>query len=447
MDPDVHPTPTALLARTRMVHAIRAAADAELAQLACAWADAHPDLDERPPRVPARLGPDWVADHTDALSAGDADVDSLVPGVDWAAGASFAAAVGMSTQAGEGLIRDALVLRHRLPQVWARVVTGEVPVWRARRIAQAVYARPADVADYLDTHVAAVAERVGTVTVDRLVDEAMLRLHAEERELAQLEDLDATYVRVQESSINHTGIAEATLRAEWKDLSDFDTTLTDVAHRLEPVHAGEPFAARRARALGVLADPARAAALLAGLDPSSPDFPPTRYGIHLVVHTTTDTLTGASEVARLETATGGAGRALLAQQVATWCGQPGARIKVTPVIDLTHPAAVDRYEVGNRLRTRMTLQHPTCVFPWCTRPARACDADHVIPHNKAGPTSDDNLAPLCRRHHRLKTKTPWTYQTLDHGTWLWTDPHGLTYLRNHNGTRALAASRVPARAG
>ena len=70
----------------------------------------------------------------------------------------------MSTQAGEGLIRDALVLRHRLPKVWARVVALEVPVWRARRIAQAVYAHPADVADYLDEHVAAVAERVGVVT-------------------------------------------------------------------------------------------------------------------------------------------------------------------------------------------------------------------------------------------------------------------------------------------
>ena len=117
-------------------------------------------------------------------------------------------------------------------------------------------------------------------------------------------------------------------------------------------------------------------------------------------------------------------------------------IKVTQVIDLTQPVAVDRYEVGNRLRTRMTLTHPTCVFPWCTRPARACDADHVIPHNKGGPTTDDNLAPLCRRHHRLKTKTPWTYHTLDTGTWLWTDPHGLTYLRNHNGTHDLTDIRA-----
>ncbi len=310
----------------------------------------------------------------------DPDHDPLIPAMDWRAGAAFAAAIGMSTQAGEALIRDALVLRHRLPRVWARVVTGEVPVWRARRIAQAVYAQPADVADYLDEHVAGVAERVGVVTVDRLIDEAMLRLHAEERELAQLEQLDATYVTVHEASINHTGIAEATIRADWKDLDDFDTTLTDVAHRLEPVHAGEPFAARRARAVGVLADPARAAALLAGTDEA--DLPAPRYGIHLVVHTTPDTLTGGNEVARLETTTGGAGRAVLAQQVATWCGQAGQNIKVTEVIDLTRPVTVDRYEVGDRLRTRMTLTHPTCVFPWCTRSARACDADHVIPHKQ-----------------------------------------------------------------
>ena len=54
-----------------------------------------------------------------------------------------------------------------------------------------------------------------------------------------------------------------------------------------------------------------------------PDLPAARYGIHLVVHTTPDTLTGANEVvARLETSTGGAGRAVLAQQVAAWCGRP-----------------------------------------------------------------------------------------------------------------------------
>ncbi len=299
LDPDPHPTPTALLTRTRQVHAIRAAADAQLIQLAATWADAHPDPDQhpaRPPaattRSPAPLGPDWVPTTPDPkVTPTTADHDPLVPAMDWAAGAAFAAAIGMSTHAGEGLIRDALTLRHRLPKVWARVIALEVPVWRARRIAQAIHTRPADVADYLDAHVAAVAERVGVVTLDRLIDEAMLRTHAEERELEQLEALDATHVTIHETSIGHTGIAEATLRADWKDLDDFDTTLTDVAHRLEPTHAGEPFQARRARALGVLADPARAAALLAGTTPGSPDYPRPGARIHLVVHTTHDTLT------------------------------------------------------------------------------------------------------------------------------------------------------------
>ena len=36
-----------------------------------------------------------------------------------------------------------------------------------------------------------------------------------------------------------------------------------------------------------------------------------------------------------------------------------------------------------------------------------CDLDHVIPH-PAGPTSESNLAALCRYHHRLKTHTGWT---------------------------------------
>ena len=121
------------------------------------------------------------------------------------------------------------------------------------------------------------------------------------------------------------------------------------------------------------------------------------------------------------------------------------RVKVTEVIDLNDPVAVDRYEVGDRLRTRMTLRHPTCVFPWCTRPARHADADHTVPHNKGGPTSDDNLAPLCRRHHRLKTGTAWHYRALDPdtttGTWLWTDPHGQAFLRDHTGTRDLTPAR------
>ncbi|WP_344303906.1 HNH endonuclease signature motif containing protein, partial [Nocardioides bigeumensis] len=369
-----------------------------------------------------------------------------------------------STQGGEGLIREALVLRHRLPQVWARVQALEVPAWRARRIARAVYARPADVSDYLDEHVGPVAEKVGTTTIDRLIDEAMLRLHAEERELAQLEALDATGVTLHEESINHTGVADMTIRAPWADLHDFDTTVTEVAHCLEPAHAQEPFEARRARAVGVLADPAHAAALLAaGTQTPGTQTPAeetlgaetpgagsgraarrSRRGVHLFVHVTEQSLHGAlgGEVARVETTTGGAGRPVLAQQVASWCGRAETEVRVTKVIDLNQPVSVDRYEVGARMALRVALREPTCVFPWCSRPARQCDKDHCTPYAEGGETCDHNLAPLCRRHHRLKTHTAWTYERLplDIG-WRWTDPHGMRYLRDHHGTRPLRRRR------
>jgi hypothetical protein len=280
----------------------------------------------------------------------------------------------------------------------------------------------------------------------------MLRLHAEERELEQLEALDRTHVTVHEDSLNHVGIAEATIRADWKDLDDFSATLSDLASVLAPTHAGEPFEARRARAVGVLADPAHAAALLTGASqtPQATKRPRRRRrrGVHLIVHTTRDALTGHDPVARVETPTGGAGRPTLAQQVASWCARPETEIKVTEVIDLNQPVEVDRYEIPDRLADRVDLTHPTCVFPWCTRPARRlkphehpCDREHVVPHSQGGPTCTCQIAPLCRRHHRLKTHGGWTYHVLEPGSYVWTSPHRYQYLRDHTGTLDVSRDR------
>ena len=75
------------------------------------------------------------------------------------------------------------------------------------------------------------------------------------------------------------------------------------------------------------------------------------------------------------------------------------------------------------------------MFAWCTRPAEGCDLDHVIPYSEGGTTSSDNIATLCRRHHRLKTHHPgWGYTVLEPGCYLWTSPHGYQFLRDHRGT-------------
>ncbi len=96
---------------------------------------------------------------------------------------------------------------------------------------------------------------------------------------------------------------------------------------------------------------------------------------------------------------------------------------------------MDQYEVPDRMVEQVADRDVTCVFPYCTRTARACGTDHVVAHAAGGPTSSENLAALCRHHHRHKTHHPgWTYTMLEPGVYLWRTPHGLSFLRDARGT-------------
>ena len=71
--------------------------------------------------------------------------------------------------------------------------------------------------------------------------------------------------------------------------------------------------------------------------------------------------------------------------------------------------------------------------------------DHVIPYSEGGPTASDNLGPLCRRHHRLKTHhSGWGYTVLEPGCYLWSSPHGYQFLRDHRGTTDVTRDRTTA---
>ena len=118
---------------------------------------------------------------------------------------------------------------------------------------------PADVVECIDASIAPVIATVGPVAVDRLIDEAMMRLHAEERELQQYEALDTMGVFLDERSINHTAIAELIVKGDWKDLWDFNNAVTLIAAALGVQGSTEPLNARRALAVGILAGQASAA--------------------------------------------------------------------------------------------------------------------------------------------------------------------------------------------
>ena len=118
----------------------------------------------------------------------------------WDAGAPFAAALGVSTAAGEAMIRDALVLRHRLPSVWERCWPTRSPCGGPDGSPRPSMGKPDDVAAHLDEAIAPVAEKVGPVTLDRLIEEAMMRLYPEEVELARLEALETRHATLHEES-------------------------------------------------------------------------------------------------------------------------------------------------------------------------------------------------------------------------------------------------------
>ena len=92
---------------------------------------------------------------------------------------------------------------------------------------------------------------------------------------------------------------------------------------------------------------------------------------------------------------------------------------IRPIKDLNEHIRVDAYEVPDRLADQADERDGTCVHPWCTRPARGCDKDHCQPYDRGGTTSSDNIAPLCRTHHRAKTHAGWSYRFLRPGAYLW----------------------------
>ncbi len=278
----------------------------------------------------------------------------------------------------------------------------------------------------------------------------------------QLDALDARHATLHRTRINHTGIVEMTLRGDWADLDDFDKVLSVVAAALQAADesTGSPDAhdsldVRRARAVGLLADPARALALLhPGTTPTAPATgaaaPAPRREVVGYLHLSPEHLRGLAMFVRDGTTL----RQVIESQVRAWCGRTDTYLRITPVIDLADdPAdhATWAYTPTDGLRERVLLRHPTCVFPFCERPSRHLHLDHVVayqhdddpdpPGEPPPQTSETNLAPLCGHHHQLKTHGGWTYTALDptgpRPVFSWRSPHGARFLRTPDGTTDL----------
>ena len=80
-----------------------------------------------------------------------------------------------------------------------------------------------------------------------------------------------------------------------------------------------------------------------------------------------------------------------------------------------------KYYIPAALKRMVEARHPDCSVPWCAVPARVCEKDHIEPFNHQDPESGgltvmENLHPLCKRHHQLKTQKRLRVDKMDDGS-------------------------------
>jgi 5-methylcytosine-specific restriction endonuclease McrA len=417
-------TAAGLLAFARDRRAAADAAEVDLLRAACSWADLHP-----------------AESIGDAVRFGDTPVPVAGPGAPLVAEfcvAEFAAALGLPTETGKAYLGEALELRHRLPKTWARVESGDLPAWRARRIARQTIALSPAAAGFVDDQVAGFAHRIRPTGVDRLVEEAIVRFMPDQARRRREAAADGRHAHVHTHQVSFEGTVWVEAEVDLADALDLDTALSVGAARLADLGSAASLDVRRSEALGAMARHQ----LSLDLDTTdttaetSTDTATTRARREVVLHVHLSDQALSTPDGKLHLARVANTRSFVdADQVRTWCGVPGTTVTVRPVLDLAEHLHVDQYQVPDRLADQAAERDLTCVFPWCTRPAEDCDTDHVIPYSEGGPTASDNLAPLCRRHHRLKTHhCGWGYTVLEPGSYLWHSPHGYQFLRDHRGT-------------
>ena len=237
-------SPAGLLAFAREQRAIADAAEVRLLQAAVGWAVMHPaeSITEAATLV--------------ERSFGDTGIPVAGPGAPLVAEfaiAEYAAAVGLSTDAGRRYLGHAVELRYRLEGLWQQVLAGRLVAWKARRIAETTLTLSVEAAAYVDKHVAPVAHQIGTAQLDRLVVEAIARHMPEQAEADRRAAWDQTHVTVHYATVGIAGTCQVTGELDLADALDLDHALAADAKTQADLGSVQTLDQRRATALGNIA--------------------------------------------------------------------------------------------------------------------------------------------------------------------------------------------------
>lgn len=244
------------------------AAEAKRFALAAHWADVHggEDLDPVASQLPGaqRLVP---------IRGGRSGCVDGCPEVEEYAGAGLAAYLGCSTVAGEQLIADSVAVRHRHPALWSGIRGGVAPVWLATQVARRCIRAGLDAtqAEWVDSET---TPYITTLPPKRFLDLVEAKIIAADPEAAEERARAKALERfVRTGQTDEHGLQTLVARARAGDIIYVVAMLDRIAMVLAERGDHRPADVLRAEALRILANPARALALLteANLEEADPD--------------------------------------------------------------------------------------------------------------------------------------------------------------------------------
>src|ERR1700712_3796631 len=274
--------------------------------------------------------------------------------------AEFALAIGRSTDSGRVLIAHAVETKYRLPKTWARIICGQLQVWRARRIADLTTQLSEEAVAFVDTQVAPFAHRIGVAALERLVEEAIARFMPDLAEENAVKAAERRHFDIETGQVSFDGTVRVEGELDLADGLDLEDALARGAESLRAAGSEDSLDVRRSIAVGVLArhqlaldlqaeDTADAAVDDPGTEPPTarPKKRKKPRQVVLYVHLSDAAIKGQPglHLARVENHR----LVVTAEQVKTWCANPDTHVVVKPVIDLAEHIHVEAYEAPARL--------------------------------------------------------------------------------------------------
>jgi hypothetical protein len=192
--------------------------------------------------------------------------------------AEFGAMMGLSAGSASNFIGRALVLRHKLPRTFAMVLDGGATPWKACKIADECRDLSEAAAAIVDQKVAGIIDTISPQRLANIVKAAIRTADPEAAEAAAKQKARERGVYVGQSD-DH-GTKTIWVLAATGDVIRFDSAIDAIAAALKTLGDTDSLQRRRAKAIGIIADPPFAAAVLSAArdhttnNPSDTEVPP-----------------------------------------------------------------------------------------------------------------------------------------------------------------------------